>query len=870
MGKLIPSAKASMMTASKDVGLRNLGRSRTKQASMTVKKLASGGLPGPDDIDDPYGPPKIPTVNSSPRQSSGSGDPDSTQSQADKISALGDFAAGTVDSFDQKNAYGVRSQNGAMASGTLSGAGKGAEAGAAFGPVGLAVGAGVGALIGGLTAGKANSKAQARQQQLIHTQETGLEKGMTDQSTSRLGASPALITGNANRTLYAQRGGLLKKTVASEFPENKNTRYSGTGNQQPVHIPSPADKQRAVRVLTMADGGIAPGPGNMANKATTGGDLVPMSRHTSMVQGPSHAAGGVGVPAMNAEVEGGETTSGNFVFSKELGFADAHKPIAKALGAVEKKGSSVVNDNTLRLLKSKEQQLMAQQEQMKAQMGMPNDGAAVGVPQTARKGGFLHRRPAQGTFSDDSGQQMFDGGGLVPGPGRSGGPIKSPVAGVPLTAPIGQFAGSRKQLSGAYAAAAAGATGVDQQNMLLRSQQALRPTDVRSMGVNAGFGAQSEDNFFRAAGPNVVVAPQIPHAAANWQNTPANADGTVNTNPRALKKGGMLRKFVDGGPTDPVDLGGGYTRGFDPLAGIDLQQSASPFVELPGNTPPPQGLGQKLLAGAGQGLQTAGAVAGKAAPFMADIYNLNRQLPNAPAYQEEGQLAPNLVDYSASRQDARANARTANNQAARFLGSGAEIAAVTAANAAGATAASNKVNESEQNANAEIKNRVLGENASISARNVAGRNLQQSEQIQKMVQQGNLRGDALASIGDKIQLAHKEANERMSETDKLLLQEASDPNGVSERNHGAFLDRLVNEKRLGGADRETMRAQGKANDIRRDQDRELARQNAKYIGLSTNSSGGTSSPQGIYPGRRDVRTTNQYGQLIKEQITDKG
>lgn len=101
-----------------------------------------------------------------------------------------------------------------------------------------------------------------------------------------------------------------------------------------------------------------------------GGSLLDNFKRTSSstaeVHGPSHEQGGVPVPGMNAEVEGGETLAGDYVFSDELGFAKLHKPIALAKGKIEKKPATRERLNTLKLLNEKENNLKLMQEYVKS------------------------------------------------------------------------------------------------------------------------------------------------------------------------------------------------------------------------------------------------------------------------------------------------------------------------------------------------------------------------------------------------------------------------------------------------------------------------------------------------------------------------
>lgn len=105
-----------------------------------------------------------------------------------------------------------------------------------------------------------------------------------------------------------------------------------------------------------------------------GGSLLDNFKRTSAstveVEGPSHENGGVPVPGMPAEVEGGETLAGDYVFSKALGFADLHKPIARMKGKVERKPATRERLNTLKLLNEKENNLKLQQEYTKYKLNL--------------------------------------------------------------------------------------------------------------------------------------------------------------------------------------------------------------------------------------------------------------------------------------------------------------------------------------------------------------------------------------------------------------------------------------------------------------------------------------------------------------------
>ena len=95
-----------------------------------------------------------------------------------------------------------------------------------------------------------------------------------------------------------------------------------------------------------------------------GGKLKPLSSMSVEVEGPSHEGGGVQVPG--AEVEGGETISnGDYVFSKRLGFADAHKRLMKPLEKIESKPPTPERLNSTRDILKQQEELKIKQELLK-------------------------------------------------------------------------------------------------------------------------------------------------------------------------------------------------------------------------------------------------------------------------------------------------------------------------------------------------------------------------------------------------------------------------------------------------------------------------------------------------------------------------
>lgn len=107
---------------------------------------------------------------------------------------------------------------------------------------------------------------------------------------------------------------------------------------------------------------------NYLTRATQvdGGSMTPLSDDSVAINGPSHDQGGVQLLGSNAEVEGGETMKGNFVFSEQLGFAKEHKRLASAIGRVQAKGvMSPDRVNAIRRMQDREKTLALSQEYMK-------------------------------------------------------------------------------------------------------------------------------------------------------------------------------------------------------------------------------------------------------------------------------------------------------------------------------------------------------------------------------------------------------------------------------------------------------------------------------------------------------------------------
>jgi hypothetical protein len=196
------------------------------------------------------------------------------------------------------------------------GALSGVAAGAQFGPIGAGIGGAIG-LATGLING-AKMKKEERQNKAAMNQQ--LYRDDLARSQAALAGDPSLSQGNKGVSYYAMGGTLA-------------------GNSM-----------NGIKQLN--------------------GKLRPISSNNTIVEGPSHEQGGVDLPEMGAELEGGETTAGPRVFSEELGYAKIHKPIARAIGKIEKKAPTLERINGLKRLREREDALYNEQETLKQYLNL--------------------------------------------------------------------------------------------------------------------------------------------------------------------------------------------------------------------------------------------------------------------------------------------------------------------------------------------------------------------------------------------------------------------------------------------------------------------------------------------------------------------
>jgi hypothetical protein len=222
---------------------------------------------------------------------------------------LGDIAGNLFDAVTPTDKYGVKSSFNAGATGALKGAGQGAAMGAIAGPYGAVVGGVVGGVAGAITGKRQNDQLSDEAEKARQLQ----EQLILQKSGARLATYDT--TGSHTNQIYAQMGGKLP------------TKY------------------------------------------VSGGTLKALSSESVEVEGRGHEDGGVKL-SPEVEVEGKETIKKDFVYSDVLGFADRHKPLARAIGKMEKKVPNNITTNTINLLKSKEKALEVEQENLKEVLGL--------------------------------------------------------------------------------------------------------------------------------------------------------------------------------------------------------------------------------------------------------------------------------------------------------------------------------------------------------------------------------------------------------------------------------------------------------------------------------------------------------------------
>lgn len=280
---------------------------------------------------------------------------------------IAQIGTGLIDDFSKPNQYGVQSKGAIMGKSILSDAATGAELGSVIPGVGTAIGAGVGATVGLVQGFIGGKKAQAQQNNMQNMIAMNNKQQDNAYSQAQLGADPTLATGRQGAQYFAgggamvtnlyKNGGSIRKLLMKKADGGSMVNSSDDLNT--IGLPTSYGKDLNSDKRTP-----------LTDLITSGGTARRLSSDNAIIKGNSHAEGGIQVPELDAEVEGGETTLNNYVFSKKLGFADLHKPIAIAKGKIENKPRTLERANSMRLLANKENQLVQEQELLKQKLGV--------------------------------------------------------------------------------------------------------------------------------------------------------------------------------------------------------------------------------------------------------------------------------------------------------------------------------------------------------------------------------------------------------------------------------------------------------------------------------------------------------------------
>jgi hypothetical protein len=546
-----------------------------------------------------------------------------------------------------------------------------------------------------------------------------------------------------------------------------------------------------------------------------GGDVKQLSAGNSKVEGRSHANGGVKFPAAGVELEGDETMNGDFVFSKKLGFAQQHEKVARAVGRTEKKPDTVINRNTLNALQRQTEALKVQQESTKKSMGLPNEIDNQSQQTQMAKGGKLPMPNMSNLVKSQ--KNMVPKGVLA----------KQPIGGGTSNSQMFEKGGSLRNKMKVMAIGGTGdpVPGKPKYNI---TQTGNLPANNDPYWKEHPLETEHDDGTIRLWGEKPkpfqmpttikdVLKPkmEISDKALGNSSTyyPANSipvkpsPATVYPSQR-YKNGGKLKKMDTGGPND-TDI---YGTGELPLASAGLQpysQSSLSNLSLPGSVPaipnnlPPAGQRPKNPNGLGKSrlVDKVNDIGDKLVPFLPNIYEAGRKLPLPPTPVLESEIAPNLVDYSASRAEAVRQTRGANKAAEETLNTGAAVAAARAANLAGQERAVAGINEAEQTTNAGIRNQTNQVNLAVKARNNSLLNQHQQELTQRQLKSQELAEQNLASISEKVQGMKKDASAKDLDEQRLMIEALKDNTGASYRGAKAIFARNLNKDDMAQLDK---------------------------------------------------------------------
>ena len=711
------------------------------------------------------------------------------------------MASGLVDAIDPGDQYGVQSTGGALASGALSGA----AAGSVLGPIGM----GVGAVLGGATKLLGNNSAKKEKARQIGLATDKLQEKKEREVAVNIAMNPS-IKGNSEAAKY-RLGGTLKGKPAGKFAMKGTViqAYRATKSLMPTVTVNP-------------------------NKMAKGGIVPKDNEGRAEVVGPSHERGGVKIPALNVELEGGETVDGDFVFSKELGFADKHKKIMKSMENLNKDNSPLAN-YTKSLLNDKEEKLKIEQEETKQSLGIPNDtemiakgykkfkvGGSVGNNETVinknkkfdprqairysdwreeSKGSPNPMGVREGNLLAQGKAVVWDGRNIVP---DSYSAITIPPAPAP---------------------------GKDMKNVPYDSRSnktVLDSLDPNTPKLAEGFYGYKNQANNRGIMLDVPY-PETAQAATPQQGAPST--GSTGSSSSSSRK----RTSTTVAPKELTPKGKAPTLASTPRGNINYQSknfvsdgTSSGYLDTNAitqnaNVSSPQS--EDTSTGSvntvtgrpgpnGGNVGTSGEVnrksrlpsASDVAPFVTNLANAFRKLPKAPDPTLDQESAPRYVDFSNQRNEANRQVRGANKTAEASLSSGNASSATIAANLTQGIRSVNAINEAESNANAQIANRTEEMNRQTRSSNNLKTDYKNAQDVARSLKQQELNSENLANLADKIQLTQRDKKLAEDEDVKLLLTVAQDNTGATWRAASDIFKKRMSEESYNKLDAQMKKA----------------------------------------------------------------
>lgn len=179
-------------------------------------------------------------------------------------------------------------------------------------------------------------------------------------------------------------------------------------------------------------------------------------------------------------------------------------------------------------------------------------------------------------------------------------------------------------------------------------------------------------------------------------------------------------------------------------------------------------------------------------PFISNVANSFRRLPNPPKPIMENYFNPALINLDNARNDVRRSQLNTNSGLNYRLGNSAVAQALRGQNLATTVNSMNDISAQEANSNSNIINNNNYLNSYVGYRNTERKNQYNQDIISKTVNQQRIDSGILANASDKYQFMRKDKNLMNLENRKLdILPEFYKDTGVYNRN---LLDEAEKEK----------------------------------------------------------------------------